>query len=129
MNTSVIDKAVPKPFPKSSKAKKRLHGRQSNWVDVKIHDTDVVLMPKEGHRQLIICFANPKLFREPCTVLHISKPEIVTLSANQGQESLYTVYAPDNRARQAMLIHGHGSGNCTSFVAEASNPSGPIIVR
>lgn len=127
MDIPVIDREEVKIFVRVPNPKKRAAVKRSKWVDVQVDGTDVIFSPRGPHQQFIIYFDNPGLFREPCEVLHISKPEVVTMPANHKQQSLYSVYAPDNRARRAVAIRGRA--NCKSFVVEDSNPSGPIIVR
>lgn len=129
MDIPVIDREEVKIFVRVPDPKKRPAVRRSKWVEVQVKGTDVVITPKKEQRQLVIYFDNPHLFREPCTVLHISKPEVVTLPAHHGQQSLYRVFVPDNRRRSVRAIKSNGPGNCTSFVVEDSNPTGPIIVR
>jgi hypothetical protein len=99
----------------------------SNWVKVEVQERMVTFTPKKGHREVILSFDNPSLFDPPCEVLHITQPEVVALNAGVG-ESLYYVYEPD-RIRRRVVSLTKRPANATSYLAEASNPSGPIIVN
>lgn len=101
--------------------------KPSNWVEVVVEGRKVMFTPKNGHNELIVKFHNPRLFNPPCTVLHISRFETVTLNAKPG-ESLYDVFEPDKIDRPVTTPPGSGPGNAKSYTPEPSNPSGPIIV-
>lgn len=101
--------------------------KTSKWVKVEIVGKKVRFTTKAGHGELILRFHEPSLFVVPCEMLHLTKPEIVELDAHRGR-SLYDVYEPDKKERHVVPLEKNTRGNCKSYVVEASNPSGPIIV-
>jgi hypothetical protein len=100
--------------------------KASSWVRVEIIGREVTFTPKRGHHEVLLTFDNPGLFDPPCAVLHITQPEIVSLRAKPG-ESMYSVYEPDKIRRRVVSLT-RKAANATSYLAEKSNPSGPIIV-
>ena len=102
--------------------------KESNWVTVVVRERKVMFTPKPPHDELIIQFQSPELFDPPCTLLHISRHETVTLDAKAGQ-SLYQVFEPNKNLKLHVTTEpGTGHGNAKSYNPEPGGPSGPIIV-